>query len=395
MLIEESDDVLDNKLSQAEARLQQLEADEEMKAEPQADFLAKPAEESRFGNTSLLGNSILENDTPEDYNWEFEDVADLAFIGLDQKIVDVDSFNERCFILFSNLKLTEINLQTKEVVQEINVAFLSGAEGQTAIAFSMFKDVNMIAVATADGLHLFDYEAELQHVKTFQLRNVRQICFVEMYIVLVVEDEDDSDGEALILCYMIDSDEPEGQIKIKEFLGHKVKVQPSEQSICFTTGTQIGRIQVPEMELLFQEDAGHTIIDFATNETCIFTTGEDSSLRLFDSDQGMMLIEPMADMEVDRLAVQGRHLVARCGGGQAMMVFKYTDGSEELEEEDFIECEDLFGDGDCADGSKFLMKGGLKVELSGTEYNMILTCYQDSEGKLSVKMLKNKSYGGV
>ena len=57
----------------------------------------------------------------------------------------------------------------------------------------------------------------------------------------------------------------------------------------------------------------------------------------------MMLIEPMVDMEADRLAVQGRHMVARCGGGQAMMVFKYTDGSEELEEEDFIECEDLFG----------------------------------------------------
>ena len=68
-----------------------------------------------------------------------------------------------------------------------------------------------------------------------------------------------------------------------------------------------------------------------------------------------MLIEPMADMEVDRLAVQGRHLVARCGGGQAMMVFKYTDGAEELEEEDFIECEDLFGDGDeNSDGSKLV-----------------------------------------
>jgi len=58
-----------------------------------------------------------------------------------------------------------------------------------------------------------------------------------------------------------------------------------------------------------------------------------------------------------------------------MMVFKYTDGSEELEEEDFIECEDLFGDGDDGNGSKFLMKGGLKVALSGVEYNMILTCY--------------------
>ena len=118
-----------------------------------------------------------------------------------------------------------------------------------------------------------------------------------------------------------------------------MQLQPSEGSVCFATGTQIGRIQLPEMELVFQEDSGHKILDFACNDTCIFTTGEDSSLRLFDADQGMMLIEPMADMEVDRLAVQGRHLVARCGGGQAMIVFKYTDGSEELEEVDFIECE--------------------------------------------------------
>ena len=105
----------------------------------------------------------------------------------------------------------------------------------------------------------------------------------------------------------------------------------------------------------------------------------------------MELIAPMEEMEIDRLAVQGRHLVARCGGGQAMMVFKYTDGSEELEEEDFIECEDLFGEGEL-EGTKFLMKGGLKVTLEGVEHNMILTCYQDAAGKLSLKMLKNKSY---
>ena len=56
-----------------------------------------------------------------------------------------------------------------------------------------------------------------------------------------------------------------------------------------------------------------------------------------------------------------------------MMVFKYTDGSEELEEEDFIECEDVFGDG--GEAATFLMKGGLKVQMDGTEYNVILTCY--------------------
>jgi hypothetical protein len=119
----------------------------------------------------------------------------------------------------------------------------------------MFKDLNMIAVSTDTSFHLFDYESELQHVKTMEMPNVVQICFVEMYYILVCADEDS--GEATLLCYMIDSDEPEGEIKIKEFLGQKVKVQPSEQSVCFSTGTQIGRIQVPEMELMFQEDSGH------------------------------------------------------------------------------------------------------------------------------------------
>ena len=72
-------------------------------------------------------------------------------------------------------------------------------------------------------------------MKTLNLRNVRQICFVEMYIVLVCDDTDESgpQDEAILLCYMIDSDEPEGQIKIKEFLGHQVKVEPCEQSVCF------------------------------------------------------------------------------------------------------------------------------------------------------------------
>ena len=104
--------------------------------------------------------------------------------------------------------------------------------------------------------------------------------------MLVVDDEDsDEDSDAItVYCYMIDNDEPEGQIKINQFLGQKVQVQPSEHSVCFATGTQIGRIQLPEMELVFQEDSGHKIIDFACNDTCIFTTGEDSSLRLFDAD---------------------------------------------------------------------------------------------------------------
>ena len=53
-----------------------------------------------------------------------------------------------------------------------------------------------------------------------------------------------------------------------------------------------------------------------------FSRGEDMSLRIFDVESGIRVLEPMEDMEVDNIVVQGIHLVARCGGGQAMIVFK-------------------------------------------------------------------------
>lgn len=43
------------------------------------------------------------------------------------QIVDFDSVDERCFILYSDLTLTEVNLQTKQVVQELSIASLDGA----------------------------------------------------------------------------------------------------------------------------------------------------------------------------------------------------------------------------------------------------------------------------
>ena len=39
-------------------------------------------------------------------------------------------------------------------------------ENQKALAFAMFKELNMIAVSTENGFHMFDYEDQLQHVKT-------------------------------------------------------------------------------------------------------------------------------------------------------------------------------------------------------------------------------------
>lgn len=84
------------------------ELDEEESKEPGSDLLEPPTQE-RFGSVSLISESILDSEKPEDYNWEFEAVVDLEGQA-GQYIVDVDSLDDRCFILFSDLKLAEINL---------------------------------------------------------------------------------------------------------------------------------------------------------------------------------------------------------------------------------------------------------------------------------------------
>lgn len=71
-----------------------------------------------------------------------------------------------------------------------------------------------------------------------------------------------------------------------------------------------------------------------------------------------------------------------------MFVFKYMDGDEELNEEDFIESEKVFGDP--AECKKFLMKGNLSATLDKIDYRLILTAVQTEQGLL-LKMLKNKS----
>lgn len=83
----------------------------------------------------------------------------------------------------------------------------------------------------------------------------------------------------------------------------------------------------------------------------------------------------MAEMECDALAIVGYHLIARCGGGQAIFVFKYEDGMEELEENNFIECEESFKEiikDPTGNGRNFYMRGDFYESINGVEYNGII-----------------------
>lgn len=102
-----------------------------------------------------------------------------------------------------------------------------------------------------------------------------------------------------------------------------------------------------------------------------------------------MLIAPMEEMECDHLAWQDDYLVARCGQGQAMLVLRYQDGDDELEEIDFIDLQGE-GPGQQEQEQKFGMKGGQRVS-SLSEVGVILVASQGAL-RLTIRMLKNRSY---
>jgi len=85
---------------------------------------------------------------------------------------------------------------------------------------------------------------------------------------------DDDCSEATISCRLLYGGGDEGTITIKRFMEQPVIVRPAANSVIFSCGNQIGRVSIPEMELIFQTDSEHNgaILDFAISETCIFTT---------------------------------------------------------------------------------------------------------------------------
>jgi hypothetical protein len=107
----------------------------------------------------------------------------------------LDAIGNRLFILYDDLTLLEIDIKTKELVNETNIGDLEDAAhlaGRKATAFAMFKDLNMIAISTDECVLLVDYESELTVVTTLQVANVVRIAFIELYIVLLIESEDGS-----------------------------------------------------------------------------------------------------------------------------------------------------------------------------------------------------------
>lgn len=60
-------------------------------------------------------------------------------------------------------------------------------------AFSVFKDLNIIAISTKEAVYLLDIENDLKFKIKIELQNVFCITIVDNYIVMLVQDEETSE----------------------------------------------------------------------------------------------------------------------------------------------------------------------------------------------------------
>jgi len=83
---------------------------------------------------------------------------------------------------------------------------------------------------------------------------------------------------------------------------------------------------VPSMEMIYFMESGHDneIIDFDVSDTCIFTTGADSTIRVFDLQTGHIMMDPVEDTECSDMAWHDGSLLTRCGEGSAIVVLQIS-----------------------------------------------------------------------
>jgi hypothetical protein len=103
----------------------------------------------------------------------------------------------------------------------------------------------------------------------------------------------------------------------------------------------------------------------------------------------MLVLAPIEEMECDSLASSGYHLVTRCGGGEALLIFRNEEGCEEMEEIDMIE----LGETDDKTVDFKMRGGGLKAKLGPEkkECDVILMATH-SEAGIGLKLLMNPTH---
>lgn len=180
-------------------------------------------------------------DSDEDKKWKLHSLVELQ-VG-SQKMVDFGSCQDRLFILFENMHLTEVSLKTKNPVAEVDLSKLESIEtDEPALAFAIFSELNMLAVSTTSHVWLVDFENEFRFNQRVDVPMVTYIAYIDIYMVFMQS----LAGESVFSCRMMYGDE-EGRLAVQG----AVQACASANCIIFSCGTQLGRLSLPEMELQY------------------------------------------------------------------------------------------------------------------------------------------------
>jgi hypothetical protein len=125
----------------------------------------------------------------QDQSWKLQEICGLP-VEEGAKLVDFDCTEERLFLLTDDLTLHEVSLESNESVREVNLGQIAEAEqikDQKAKAFSVFKDIDMLAVATSTCVVFFDYASgEPSIMRVLDVPNVTYIDFLDCNVILCI-----------------------------------------------------------------------------------------------------------------------------------------------------------------------------------------------------------------
>lgn len=133
---------------------------------------------------------------------------------------------DRLFLLFSNMILVEFNTVSGKVTATTDLADLLQDEMEEeekdiciAQTFSLFKDQNMIAVATRQAVYILNVDESVSFLKRIAEPNIVFVGLAEQVYIVMLASSDEDDQEAILTCRTLYSEETDASLTIKRFMG--------------------------------------------------------------------------------------------------------------------------------------------------------------------------------
>ena len=216
-------------------------------------------------NQSNHNDEVLSPSRDLKNKWEKDDLLLADFKG--HKLIDYDYLDKKFVCIFQNFVIQLFDLESSMMTKEINLLEANGiekAENEIALSVGLDKELCMLALASNEGIYLVDYQDEYSLINKIEVKDTLDVCFCSFNIVTF---QKEGEKQFKISSYQFE-DEPPSETGSYQLEGFDVLIKTFGDSVFFVCDNQIGRLSVPDMQLVFKVETLHTdtIIDFAFSQ---------------------------------------------------------------------------------------------------------------------------------